>query len=459
MKESLKKLLEKYNVPGPRYTSYPTVPAWTQEVGVSDYESSLRSLHAGDPLSLYFHLPFCEKLCHFCGCMQVITKDHSRSRKYVDLVLKEIDRVVRNLPSGIRKVSQLHFGGGTPNFLQPQELTDMVHKVQSEFDLIPEAEIAIEMHPRTNTREFCENLAPLKFNRISLGIQDFDPKVQALINRNQTYELTEAMVTLLRNLGLNSFNFDLVYGLPGQSMEGWEKTLEQVLHLRPNRLAIYSYAHVPWVRPVQRSFKDSDLPSPKLKLEFFARAYTVFTKNGYCPIGLDHFALEEDDLAKALETGTIHRNFMGYSTQADAHQLGFGVSSISYAGGNYFQNLKELPAYEKTIEAGQLATFRGFLLSRDDALRRDLITQIMCTGKINIPAFEAKWKINFQEYFSHEFQGLKALEEDRLIEIEKDRLQATPDGFLFLRNIAMVFDCYLEGIRRQAVNPTFSKTV
>ncbi len=459
LQERLFSLLNKYNVPGPRYTSYPTVPAWTEAVGPEEYRSSLRGLRPGDPLSLYFHLPFCERLCHFCGCMRVITKDHGRSAPYVEVLLQEIEAVVAELPAGVREVSQLHFGGGTPNFLQPEEMSAIVERVRRHFRLLPEAELAIEMHPRTSTPAFCENLAKLGFNRISLGVQDFDPKVQALINRNQSYEMTAEMVGLLRGLGFRSFNFDLIYGLPGQSFEGWKKTLDQVLGLRPDRLAVYSYAHVPWKSPVQRSFKDSDLPPPGMKLELFQRAYETFTANGYRSIGMDHFALAEDELARAAEQGGLHRNFMGYSTKADAHQLGFGVSAISYVGGNYFQNLKELPDYEAAIRSGGLAPFRGFLLSRDDALRRDLITRIMCRGRVDWPEFEARWGLRHGEYFARELPALVGFVRDRLLEVDSEGLRVVGEGFLFLRNIAMVFDRYLEDIRGQAATPTFSKTV
>ncbi|MBI4412359.1 MAG: oxygen-independent coproporphyrinogen III oxidase, partial [Deltaproteobacteria bacterium] len=410
-------------------------------------------------LSLYFHLPFCESLCHFCGCMQVITKEHTRSREYVDVVLTELDRVAGFLPKDGREVVQLHFGGGTPNFLQPDELKEIVGRVRKHFSLLPDAEIAIEMHPRTSTKPFCEMLAELKFNRISLGVQDFDPTVQKLIHRNQTYEMTEEMVTLLRNLSFDSFNFDLVYGLPGQTMKGWEETLKKVLHLHPDRLAVYSYAHVPWVRPVQRSFKDSDLPPPELKLQLFEKAYETFTQNGYRHIGIDHFALEGDELSRALDEGTIHRNFMGYSTRADAHQIGFGVSSISYVGGNYFQNKKDLKAYYESIRRGDLATFRGFLLSRDDTIRRDLITKIMCRGGVDISAFESQWELDFRDYFGQDLKKLAGFIDDGLLVINEKEIRAANEGTLFLRNIAMAFDCYLEGVRSKATTPVFSRTV
>lgn len=452
-------LLQKYNVPGPRYTSYPTVPAWRETVGAKDYMTSLQTLKTGEALSLYFHLPFCERLCHFCGCMQVITTDHSRSRDYVNILLQEIDQVLDHIPAEARQVSQIHFGGGTPNFLQPEELGDLMEKIRASFQVKKDAEIAIEMHPRTSTPAFCDKLRELGFNRISLGVQDFNPEVQELIHRGQSYEMTAKMVGYLRELGFDSFNFDLIYGLPGQSLPAWEETLKQVWELKPNRLAVYSYAHVPWVRPVQRSFKDEDLPTPELKLELFEKAYDFFCEHGYRPIGMDHFALTKDELAQALEQGTIHRNFMGYSTRADAHQLGFGVSAISYVGGNYFQNFKELPKYEAQIKSGELATFRGCLLSEEDQRRREVITQIMCQGCLDLEKFGKKWRLDFQEHFAPELEQLKPIADDELLEISAKEIKIKGLGHLFLRNIAMVFDTYLEKIRAGAKNPTFSKTV
>lgn len=441
-------LLKKYDLPGPRYTSYPTVPAWGPQ-DASSYESSLKTLKKGENLSLYFHLPFCETLCHFCGCTQVITKDHSRSRGYVDLLLKEIDQVASLIPH--REANQIHFGGGTPNFLAPEEMGEIMGRIRSHFKILPSAEIAIEMHPRTSTQAFCEKLKELGFNRISLGVQDLDPKVQKLINRNQTYEMTEKMIRELRALGFSSFNFDLVYGLPGQSSDGWKKTLEQVLGLKPDRLAVYSYAHVPWVRPVQRSFEDSDIPSPAQKLQFFGEALQTFTSHGYRLIGMDHFALKVDELSRALDEGSLHRNFMGYSTRADAHQIGFGMSAISYAGGNYFQNEKELKKYSAVVEEGKLATFRGIILNEDDKIRRDLIMRIMCAGKVDFQGFE--------NYFDQALPQLKGFEEDGLLKLKGRTFQVTSDGLLFLRNIAMVFDKYLEGVRSKSNTPVFSRTV
>ncbi len=461
MNPQLSGLLKKYDIPGPRYTSYPTAPAWISGVNSESYRQSLQSLKCSDPLSLYFHLPFCENLCHFCGCTTVITTKHDRSHDYVNILLKEVDQVVSCFPKEAKKmtVSQLHFGGGSPNFLKPEELKEIVGCVRKNFDLLSDAEMAIEMHPRTSTNAFCEMVAQLGFNRISLGVQDLDPKVQKLINRHQTFEMTESMMHLLRALGLHSFNLDLVYGLPGQSVEGWTKTLEQVIALQPNRLAVYSYAHIPWVRPVQRSFKDSDLPSPEMKIRFFEMAYQTFIHNKYRLIGMDHFATEEDDLSAAVRQGTIHRNFMGYSTKADAHQLGFGMSAISFVGGNYFQNQKELEAYKKSVESHGLATFRGYLLHQDDSLRRDLIQKIMCRGLVEISQFEKEWNISFRNYFADELNHLDSFVEDGLLRRTNEVLEVVGDGFLFLRNMAMVFDRYLEGIREKSANPVFSRTV
>ncbi len=456
---SLNKLLNKYDVPGPRYTSYPTVPAWQEGIQVQDYQSSLQALGPQEPLSLYFHLPFCEKLCHFCGCMKVITNNHSRSQPYVAKLIAELKLVAAQFKVSKAPVSQIHFGGGTPNFCQPAEITSIINTAQELFDIQADAEIAIEMHPRTSTHEFCDNLKELGFNRISLGVQDFSPKVQRLINRHQDYDMTATMVNYLRKLGFNSFNFDLIYGLPGQTTASWEQTLLQVLALKPNRLAVYSYAHVPWKAPVQRSFKDSDLPSPELKLTLFETAFQHFTENGYRLIGMDHFALADDELSQAANTHTLHRNFMGYSTRANAHQIGLGVSAISYVNGNYFQNQKELPDYEATIDQDQLATYRGYLLNQDDLIRRSLITEIMCNGYVDFNAFNQQWKINFADYFATELQQLTAFITDNLLEVTEQQLQVINHGFLFLRNIAMIFDQYLAGIQAEARTPTFSRTV
>lgn len=452
-------LLEKYDVPGPRYTSYPTVPAWTENVGIKDYQVSLASLKENENLSLYFHMPFCERLCHFCGCMQVITKDHSKSAEYTEVLIQEIENVAAGLPLEARQVSQVHFGGGTPNFFRPEEYQEIFSALHEHFDLVEDAEIAMEMHPRTATENFCDVLPKLGFNRISLGVQDFDDRVQKLIHRGQSFGMTKKMILYLRSLGFQSFNLDLVYGLPGQTLETWEQTLKLVLGLEPNRLAVYSYAHVPWVRPVQRAFKDEDLPDAKTKLKLFEKAIETFTANGFELIGMDHFARKDDELSLALKQGSIHRNFMGYSTRADAHQIGMGVSAISYVAGNYFQNAKKNPDYYEKISKSTFATYRGFLLDRDDQIHRDLITQIMCNGRINIDRFSRKWEVDFFDYFPGSQEHLNSFVKDGLAEFDDASFKVIGLGSLFLRNIAMGFDPYLQEIQRGSQTPVFSRTV
>lgn len=451
-------ILAKYDVAGPRYTSYPTVPAWTDAVGENDYLKALASIAPNDSLSLYFHLPFCEKLCHFCGCFKIITPEHARSAPYVETLLGEIELVAERL-GGRRPVTQIHCGGGTPNFLQPEEIAALMARVRKYFNVLPGAEIAIEMHPRTTTHAFCDHLKREGFNRISLGVQDFDDVVQKLINRFQTFAMTRDMVDDLRALGFDSFNFDLIYGLPGQTLERFRETLALTLTLKPNRMAVYSYAHVPWKSPVQRSFRTADLPPPERRLALFAAAHAFFTANGYRQIGMDHFALKDDELSRALDHGGLHRNFMGYSTRADAHQLGFGISSISFAAGNYFQNAKTIAAYESGVKSGHLPIMRGFLLSPDDRIRRDIILDIMCRLRVDFAAFGARHGIDFKAYFHDALMGLKPFVHDGLVEIHDAGFRVTETGKLTLRNIAMCFDAYLDTIREGAKNPVFSRTV
>lgn len=452
-------LLHKYDVPGPRYTSYPTVPAWKENINNSHYKKALASVQKDETLSLYFHLPFCERLCHFCGCFKTITKDHSRSASYVQALLNEIKNISLALVNSNKKVSQIHFGGGTPNFIQPEELAQVMTVVRESFDVLDNAEIAIEMHPRTSTKAFCEELKKQGFNRISLGVQDFNEKVQTLINRHQSYEMTKEMLEFLKSLGFEDFNFDLIYGLPGQNEKLFQNTLEKTLQLSPDRLAVYSYAHVPWKSPVQRAFKDSDLPTPETKLKLFEMAYEFFTSHGYVLIGMDHFAKKTDELYKALQDGGIHRNFMGYSTKADAHQIGFGVSSISYVAGNYFQNIKDINEYQSLSEENKFSVYRGFLLNEDDQIRRDLITELMCKLKVDINGFSKNHNIDFHQYFSDDLKHLEKFVEDGLLKISNDEILVVGKGNLVIRNMAMCFDKYLDDIRKNATNQVFSRTV
>lgn len=455
----LKNTLKKYNVPGPRYTSYPTVPAWTENISELDYKKSLSSLKDNELLSLYFHLPFCENLCHFCGCTQIITKDHSISSDYTQVLIQEMQLVVQSLENSNKRVIQIHFGGGTPNFFKPLEMREIFNTIEENFSIENDAEIAIEMHPRTSKKDFCDELKNLGFNRISLGVQDFNPLVQEKIRRYQSYEMTKDMLEYLRQIGFSHFNFDLIYGLPFQSIEGWRDTLEKVIELNPDRLAVYSYAHVPWVRPGQRGFSDEDLPNADLKLELFDIAYRFLLEAGYNLIGMDHFAKESDDLSKAIKNGSIHRNFMGYSTKAEAHQIGFGMSSISLVNGNYFQNRKKLKSYKENIKSNSLATFKGIIIDKDVLIRRELINNLMCNGLIDFDALGEKYEINSLSYFRNEIDLLNYFINDGMLVKLDNNYKLTQEGYLCMRNIAMVFDKYLDNLQRNSKNPIFSKTI
>lgn len=452
-------LLQKYDVPGPRYTSYPTVPAWREDVGAESHAKSLEKVTGDEPLSLYFHLPFCENLCHFCGCFKVITKDHSRSRPYINTLIHEIKLVAGLLKNSNKKVSQIHLGGGTPNFIAPDELKDLMQTVRDQFHILSDAEIAVEMHPRTSTKAFCDELKNQGFNRISLGVQSFDNKVQTLINRHQTFEQTQEMLEYLRSLGFASFNFDLIYGLPGDQPETFQNTLDLALSLKPDRFAVYSYAHVPWKSKVQRSFEDQDLPSAELKIKMFAQALQTMQQKDFVQVGMDHFATKTDELYVALQNKTLHRNFMGYSTRADAHQLGFGVSSISFVGGNYYQNMKEISDYTQCVDAGKLCAYRGYELTTEDHVRRDLITEIMCHMQVDTKMFAQKHNINFSSHFKNELEMLNTFVEDELVSLAADRIVIHESGKLVLRNVAMLFDAYLDDVRKKSVNPVFSRTI
>jgi oxygen-independent coproporphyrinogen III oxidase len=471
-------LLKKYDVPGPRYTSYPTVPIWSETIGIEDYKNSLQRISSQDNISLYFHIPFCENRCHFCGCTRFHTQDKSLSAPYADTLINELNSICSHISSfgpsapACRveassedgrpigpSVSQIHFGGGSPNFLKPEELSKIMNKVRELFTILPDAEIAIEMNPKMSSKEFCENLYREGFNRISIGVQDFNDSVQKLINRNQSYDVTKSFIDDLRTIGFKHFNFDLVYGLPGQTIDNFSYTLEKTKELNPNRLAVYSFALVPWAHPEQRSFKNEEVPSPETKVTLFEIAHDFFTKNGFHLIGMDHFAREDDELYQASKNNTIHRNFMGYSTRAEAHQIGVGASSISYVAGNYFQNQKNVCQYQTLIAENSLATCKGFKLSQDDHIRRDFITKLMCDYTVDITNFSKQHAITFKDYFADDLLLLKEFIDDNLIELTPTHLTVTKQGHFVVRNMAMCFDKYLEEIKKTARNPVFSRTV
>lgn len=440
-------LLRRYDRPGPRYTSYPTAPQFTGLYGENAFRQALRRSNEDlipPPLSLYVHVPFCFSPCFYCGCNRVITRDEQRAAAYVEHLKREISRVA-SLVDQDREVIQLHFGGGTPNFLRPEQIGDIIQTLFSNFRPSESAlrDFSIELDPRTIDADGVAKLASYGINRASLGVQDFDPAVQAAINREQSVEQTEAVLNACRHSGMRSVNVDLIYGLPKQSEQGFSTTLERVIQQRPDRLAVYSYAHLPQLFKAQRQIEASDLPNPETKLALLGLAIDKLGAAGYRYIGMDHFALPDDDLCKAQDQRQLHRNFMGYTTHAESDLIGFGVSSISHVGRLYSQNQRDLPAWQQALAQGHLPAFRGIELDQDDLLRADLIQQLMCHGEVDIRALEAQFEIRFESYFGDCIERLAPLMDDQLVELDDKFLRATSRGRLLLRNIAMCFDRYL----------------
>ncbi|HET7656580.1 MAG TPA: oxygen-independent coproporphyrinogen III oxidase [Luteimonas sp.] len=455
-------LLRRYDRPGPRYTSYPTAPQFHAGFG----EEQLRAAAAasnGDPiprrLSLYVHVPFCMSPCFYCGCNRIITRDLARGETYLVRLYREI-ALAAELFDRDREVIQLHLGGGTPNFLSPPQLRELVDTLRSHFRFSdsPTRDLSIELDPRfTNPADIAE-LAKIGFNRASFGVQDFDPEVQQAVNRIQSVEETRAVVDACRASGFRSVNIDLIYGLPKQTPEGFGKTLDTVLEMRPDRLAVYSYAHLPNLFKPQKQINAADLPDPATKLSLLQLAIEKLTAAGYVFIGMDHFALPDDDLAQAQQRGSLHRNFMGYTTHADSDLLGLGVSAISHIGDSFSQNPRDLPSWQIALDEGRLPVFRGMRLEEDDVLRAELIQSLMCQGVIPVAALERRYGIDFAEYFADALDQLHPLVADGLVKIEPDRIAATTQGRLLLRNIAMCFDRYLTP-PQEGVAPRFSRAI
>ena len=454
-------LLRRYNVQGPRYTSYPTAPMWKESLESADYAAILAESSTAErpaPLSLYFHLPFCEKLCFFCGCTVVITGSrHVREDAYVDLVEKEMSWVAAALAvSGRpRQVVQVHWGGGTPTYFPPALLERLGRTIRDRFDLAGDAELGVEVDPRVTTREHLEVLAALGFNRLSMGVQDFDPQVQASINRIQPFEATRDLVRDARALGFPSVNVDLIYGLPHQTPASFDSTIDRVLEIDPDRLAVYSYANVPWMKKHQ-AVLEPRLPDEATKFEIFRTALERFSGAGYEYIGMDHFARPSDVLARARRDRTLHRNFQGYTTKAGTDLVGFGMSSIGSIGRSYVQNRRELADYRAAIASGGSATFRGIRLTDDDLLRREVIQSLLCHGVVVRSEIEARFGIRFDAEFGPALDALAPCVADGLVTIDAREIRATPLGRIFLRNLAMPFDAYLGS---PAEKPVFSRTL
>jgi oxygen-independent coproporphyrinogen-3 oxidase len=450
-------ILEKYNRPGPRYTSYPTAPVWKDDFGPDDLENYYeRAEERRTPLSLYMHLPFCESLCLFCACNVSIQKDKSVAVPYLAALKKEIEHVAGRVSKN-RAVSQFHWGGGTPSYLSPAQMEDLFEHTRERFTFAPDAEIGIEVDPRVTHRAHLEALRRLGFNRLSMGIQDFQPKVQETIHRVQPYEMTRDLIAIGRELGFESLNVDLIYGLPYQTAESFRHTIDQVLTLVPDRVAMFSYAHVPWLKKQQGSFQ-AHLPEGKEKFRIFRAGLERFLDAGYLYIGMDHFARPGDELATAQQNRTLHRNFQGYTTKAGADLYGMGVSAISSIGEAYAQNRKEVPAYQDTVTSRGIATMRGYRLSPDDVIRRAVIGRLLCHTVIPKREVEREFSISFDEYFAAELDRLEERRAEGLVELAPGEIRVTPLGRIFIRNVAMVFDRYLHE-QQMDQRPLFSKTL
>jgi oxygen-independent coproporphyrinogen-3 oxidase len=446
-------LIIKYSTPGPRYTSYPTAPQWSDAVGVGEYRTALARVGQDDPLALYIHLPFCEKLCYYCGCNIQITGDKNRSRPYVEQVKNEIALVAQALGAR-RTLTQISWGGGTPTFLSLDEMRDLHTATLAAFDLAPDAEVSIEIDPRVTSNAQLALLRAMGFNRTSLGVQDFDPKVQEAINRIQPAQMTGAMLAECHRLGFDGVNFDLIYGLPWQSLDTFTSTVDQVIAMGPDRIALYNYARLPSLLKHQVILEKFPMPSAEERVAIFTMALEKLTAAGYTTIGMDHFAKKQDSLSRAIEQGTLYRNFMGYTVKQGAHLIGVGTSAIGEVGGGFFQNIKKASDYETTIASGNLATLRGLVLSDDDLRRKWIIQNLMCRFELSADAFRKEFNGDFETLFADELAVLDPFRSDGILEGNGKRLHVTELGRLFVRNVAMVFDAYLSNQKA-----TFSKTV
>ena len=447
-------LIKKYNVPGPRYTSYPPATHFA-EVAPAVLAEKIREANTGArDLSLYYHLPFCQSLCWFCGCTTVITTDQKKSGNYLEYLEREMD-LMKPLIDPKRKVVQLHFGGGTPTFSLPDEIRRLGEMIRSRFEFAPDIEAGVEVDPRRLTRDHLAALREIGFNRTSMGVQDNEPVVQKAVHRIQPFELTRQTVEWMRELGFESINIDLIYGLPYQTPASFSRTVDEILSLKPDRFAIFNYAHVPWLKPTQKKFKDEAFPSPETKLAILKGTIEKLTSEGYVYIGMDHFARVEDELARAQKQKTLQRNFQGYSTRGGADIYAFGMSAISQAEDVYWQNQKELPAYYAALDAGKLPLHRGYVMTAEDKIRRTTIMRLMCDLGLDYGAMSHLLSIDFKEHFGREIESLDDMESDGLVVKTPQGLIVTDLGRLLIRNIAMRFDAYAASRQEKR----FSKTI
>jgi len=451
-------LIKKYDTPGPRYTSYPTAPHFNESFTHKDYLKEIKNTNRGrnlPDLSLYFHLPFCDTLCYFCGCNMIVTKNRERIKRYIDDVKREINQITTHL-SGDRKVVQLHWGGGTPTHLNPEEIIDLNLYIHDRFEFNPVVEAGCEIDPRELTKEHLEALRSGGFNRISMGVQDINESVQKAVNRIQPEALTRQVVHWVRELGFDSINLDLMYGLPFQSAKNFERTVDAIIDIDPDRIALFNFAYVPWMKKHQKAIRPEDLPAPEEKLDIFKMATQKLTQAGYVFIGMDHFAKPDDELALALNEKKLYRNFQGYSTHAGADLYAMGITSISQFGRIYAQNIKKEKPYRAALDQGILPTAKGCYLSDDDLLRRHVIIKLMCDFELDFVSIEDKFNIDFEAYFGLGLSRLNEMMADDLLFIENRTLKITHMGRLLIRNIAMKFDGYLE---RKEDYARYSRTV
>jgi oxygen-independent coproporphyrinogen-3 oxidase len=451
------KKFEKYSRPGPRYTSYPTAPEFSETFTQEDLKEYYKSQSDDRTLSLYIHMPFCRSACYFCGCNTIFTSKDDKKTRYIEYLKKELN-ILKNHLNTSRIVTQMHFGGGTPTYFSPSQLEEVIKTVKEIFpNFAPDAEVSCEVDPRFFTVEHMNVLKAGGCNRLSFGVQDLEEEVQKTIHRIQPFELTQNVINIAREAGIHSVNTDLIYGLPHQTRESFKKTLEKMLTLNTDRFAVFNYAHVPWLMKTMRKFDETTFPKPQEKLEMLKDTIDFFTANGYKMVGMDHFAKPQDELFKAIEKGELHRNFQGYTTKGGADLIGIGLTSIGNGVDYYAQNFKDLEPWENALNNGDLPVFKGYKLSLDDQLRQFVIMELMSNFSLNITRVEKEFGINFKEYFDDALKALQEFIEADLIEIKDDKIEVSQTGTMLIRNICMPFDAYLNKIPED--KRRFSKTI
>lgn len=450
-------LIKKYDRPGPRYTSYPTAPHFAETFTHEDYlkEIHLTNLNNSTPISVYFHLPYCDTLCYFCGCNMIITRNRSRVQEYIDYIKKEV-LLFKDLINPDRKISQLHWGGGTPTHLSPTEIADLAGFIAKNFEFTPGSENSCEIDPRGLTKEHLEALKISGFNRISMGVQDFDDKVQVAVNRVQPESMTVQVISWIRELKFNSINLDLMYGLPHQTKASFERTLDKVIEISPDRIAVFNYAHLPWMKKHMGLINEADIPSPEIKLDILKMTIEKLVGAGYVFIGMDHFAKPDDELSIAFNEKKLYRNFQGYSTNSGLDMYSFGITSISQLENIYAQNFKNEKEYFEALNQGKLPVAKGYSLTADDHLRRYVIMKLMCDFELDIDSIEKKFNINFKSYFNWGLENLKMFADDGLVTVTDNKISVVNLGQLLIRNIALNFDGYIENNQDKA---KYSKTL